>query len=332
MPIADDFRRRYAANNPLAPPDRRFRLVRKCLHHGVPLPWGEDAATRNLHHFLRQYENAWEPSRKKRLLTDHPQLDLALRLYRGDGRRYRFWIETYLLAGATDSVVAPLLAVPAGAIAWFRAAFFDVESLLEAPLRILRDVIGALDDDGRWRWDEPKLLQALAYRLKLDGLQQWLAVADVEGSAAASSAWLRLRTQLTAEFKLLLRVGGAKSDDKLLPTLTKLFQCRALKRDADEMPLTAHEQAIKAVLEDLPFACGDDAERLLEGTEVGRWDHEAAVLRDHELLRLSAGLPVAGLAELEGLKLPPPRRNVPLGGLGRPVGPGEPPVTQSPKV
>ena len=75
--------------------------------------------------------------------------------------------------------------------------------------------------------------------------------------------------------------------------------------ESQEQQRTATERHIKAMLDDLPFAVGDDGEKMSRGTAIGEWDKEAAELRDDELLRVSHGEEVTG----EVLKaLPPPRK------------------------
>jgi hypothetical protein len=54
----------------------------------------------------------------------------------------------------------------------------------------------------------------------------------------------------------------------------------------------------------MPWCCGEEGEKLYQGTEIGRYDKMAAELRDEELQLLAAGDKPPHLDEIEGLQIP----------------------------
>lgn len=94
-----------------------------------------------------------------------------------------------------------------------------------------------------------------------------------------------------------------------------------IEKSADnaESQRSATERHIKAMIEDIPWAVGDDGEKLLAGTELGRFDEGAAELRDDDILLVSTGKTPKRLLDPDEVltALPPPRKKKPtLDGTG----------------
>jgi hypothetical protein len=87
--------------------------------------------------------------------------------------------------------------------------------------------------------------------------------------------------------------------------------------DSQENQRTTTERHIKAMMDDIPWAVGEDGEKLMAGTEVGMYDEMAAELRDDELLQVSTKRTPDGLKkEMEMLALPAPvKKPMRLGGV-----------------
>jgi hypothetical protein len=91
------------------------------------------------------------------------------------------------------------------------------------------------------------------------------------------------------------------------------------QRDPEERPLNKNEELGSIILSEIPFATGEDAERLYAGTLLGKWDESPVDLRDDEVQLLAAGIEPPELEEKRNLTIPPPRRKIPVG----PSGPDE---------
>jgi hypothetical protein len=71
-------------------------------------------------------------------------------------------------------------------------------------------------------------------------------------------------------------------------------------------PGTAIERHARAMLNEIPWLTGADAERAITGP-LAEFDAGAGELRDHEVMEVSRGNIPASTGELAGLVLPPPR-------------------------
>lgn len=77
--------------------------------------------------------------------------------------------------------------------------------------------------------------------------------------------------------------------------------------DSQEMTKSTQEKHIEAMLQELPWAVGDDAEKIYANTVVGRFDQMSAELRDDELLLVASGRPAPTIEKGFLKELPPPR-------------------------
>ena len=135
------------------PPDRRYRIAKICLAHGLPPSVrNDDRVTWHVWRFLKNREAAFESDERALFHVRNPNLSVAFQLHHGRQRRLRPVIEAYFLGAADDASLAKKLALPPDVIGWYRKIFFDVAHLLAAPARIMHDLIGITDAEGAASW------------------------------------------------------------------------------------------------------------------------------------------------------------------------------------
>lgn len=305
---------RLSESNPFPPPDRRYRLSRACLKSGGRLSCRDDAPTRVLFRFARIREAATQSDRDQ-IRKANPGLSVALDLHHGRARKLRPMIEAYILAGADDGSIAARLNVLREGISWYRLAFYDVEHLRHAPLRVVYDLIGIVDEDGQSELDEHRLWKLVGYTLKAEALDQLLFVGDKSNALPKGglAAWIKGRVQSDLQMKQLIVAHRLKvNDPKHIEILLKLsLQQQCSQRPSEQVSLSLPEQISKDLMEEIPWAFGDAGEVQFKGTKIGEWDESAVELRDEELLRLATGQDVPHLEELREFKFPPPRKQKP---------------------
>ncbi len=223
-------------------------------------------------------------------------------------------LEAYLLTELSDSAIAAKFGVSAEIVRAYRRTFFDVDHLRKYPARIVHQVIRIVDAGGRTNLDAHRIWKLVGYRYQSKTLDQLLGI-DGQTTLMAGGdpmMWLARETQTLVRFKMLLAAGSVNPEDPAqvhaLLNFASYDQRSGKDRDEAQAIETSH---IKAMVEEIPWAVGDDAEKMLEGTKVGEYDNLPGEMRDDELLRTSAGEDVPGLKEKVSQPLPPPRKRKP---------------------
>jgi hypothetical protein len=235
-----------------------------------------------------------------------PTVYQAFRVHGDPHGAGRSALEARVLAGEAPHAIAAKGATPAAVVTLYELLFFDVRGRLGSPDYVLTRVLeprlrGAGWDDGlAWMFfgyfggphvlDE--LLGAGGGAARPAGRRQ--AEAFLAGDARAV-----LRRQLAVAARAL-RAGDPAAAAALV---------RAAARPPggeDEAPPNALEAHVEAMLREIPWTvAGRDAEEL--PPKLAEYEGTAAELRADEEFLLAAGQEPAGLADLKGLTLPPPR-------------------------
>lgn len=309
--------RRFSAANPLAPPDRRYRLAKRYFRDGRIPSFHDDKATARISRFLHAREKAGYADDRMSLVREYSDLIAAFALHHGREQLWRPMIEAYLVAGANDEAIAGRLRVPSTAISSFRLAFYDIEHLRSSRHRMLHGVIGLIDAEGRGHFDPHRIWKFIGYFFNASALDE-LLLADYGARASSPegiTAWISQRLQSDLALKQLLAVHRVDiHDPKQTNSILRLLAVAGHKqRDADDRPLDRVEQLLNGLSSEMPWAFGEDAERLFAGTPIGEWDESAAELRDDDLQRLADGQDLGELNELKNKTMPPPRQRRPIG-------------------
>jgi len=309
MKSLDEIRRRIASNRQSGLPDWRYRAARELVRQRVQASRHDDAPTKALRHFLEIRRE-----HRARIVLRSPDpaftdLRMAFRIRFGRLAGLIPLLESYLLSGLDDATIAKKFGLAEEVVSWFRTAFYDVEKLLTSRARILYEVI-RISEAGRPNWDFSKVLKIVGYTLKAPALDQLLGIQDQPVGRIEPHAWLALQSETMTSLKQLLATAKLDpSDPKQMLALLNLM-ARNTEKDSETKDVThAH---VKALLDEIPWAVGDDGKRMLSGTKLGRFDEGAAELRDHQVLRVSAGEEIQGLEDDLLKELPPPRPRTPV--------------------
>lgn len=305
---------RYSIENPAAPLDRCYRLAKACCENGLRPPFRE-ASAHVILRYLRQREIAATSTERAELRREYRDLIDAFRLQSGRLSSKRPTVEAYVLAAESDESVGAKVGLRPNVIHWFRVAFFDIEEMRKAPIRIIQDVIGISEGERQSVLDESRLRKLVGYLLKGKALDclLWATVFPPAGTSEEVAAWASRQTRLIASLKQLTaaHVLDVRNHGHLHELNNLVANLDRADRDPGRQPLNDIEEHISAYISQIPWSVGSDAEEVFQGTQVGKWDESGVELRDDEVQLLAAGVKVPGLEEVRNLTIPPPRRRQP---------------------
>jgi hypothetical protein len=299
-------RYRFSRANPHAPPDRRYKTARMCSAHGVlPSFRRDDRPTWDLWKFMKKRAAAQDPKQRFRLNRSEPALATAFRLHHGDMKRLRPLIEAYLLAGLDDDSLAGKVNVIPEAIRWFRLAFYDVAHQLCAPAYVRFHLIRAVDDEGETFLDNHRLWKLVGYTLGPDALDELLdhsAAGKEVFKVGGMAGWLIQQTRSVLQRKQFIAATNLSTEDQKNVAILLRMLLHELhgQEESDDQPFTELEQAVNAMLQELPWCKGAE----FTPEPVREWDERAVELQSDELLLLAAGEKLPHLKELENLEIP----------------------------
>lgn len=303
---------RFGYENPARPPDRRHRLAKACLENGIRPSSREDNAIWVIFRYLQRRDAALTGEDRAKLRQEYRDLMDAYRLKSGKLSRMRPVVQAYILAGEPDDSLGMKVGLHANVIRWFRTAFFDIEHLRNSPIRIVRDVIGIDEESEKVALEGRRFSQLIGYLLKSKALDCLFCAGPYSAARTDEDvlAWTSRRTrviaglkQLTAAHALDVRHHGQLQQLSLL-----IASFDRIDQESENRSKTISEQHIQAMLDDIAWMMGTDAEDLLKGTLLGEADTWAAELRDDEIHGVSVGKGVSDIDEKKMLKIPPPRR------------------------
>lgn len=315
MKSRDDIRFELETNRRLGIPHRRFLAAREYVRQRLLPSRRDDEATKTLRRFLEERRKCRGTADRLRLRRTYPDLAMAFDLRRGRLSHLAPWVEAYSLGGLDGDAVGSRFGIPGRAVAWFQAAFFDVEDLVAYPGRILFEVIGIVDERGRPSWNFHKLCKSIGFLLKADALDQLLGIRNGSAPKIAPQAWLTLQAHAIAQLQQFLATAALDPDNaKQTPAILKLAQRSGTSEQEDALSVMGTH--MRALLDEIPWAVGDDGATMLAGTKLGSCDETAVELRDEEVQRLAAGENLPELDEFVNLEIPPPRSKNPVSESG----------------
>jgi hypothetical protein len=306
MKSRDEIRRRIETIQRLGLPDCRYRAARYYTRERLRASFRDDESTKTLTRFLEARRGRRNKVGSRRHGVGDPDLEMAFRIRFGRLAHFGVLLEAYLLTGAGSDAIAAKFGFSTETVFWFQQAFFDVEKLLQFPGRVLFDVIGIQDAAGRPKWDRSKTLQIIGYTLKAAALDQVLRIQSTPTGKIEPDAWLKLQAEAMASLQGFL--AAASLDPRTAKSalgLQKLTQ-HGVGKDQEDSLDVLHKH-IRALMDETPWAVGDDGAKMLAGTTLGRFDEGAAELRDEQVIRLSTGEMIPNLDEELLTELPPPR-------------------------
>ena len=341
---------RFHRFSPFRPPGWRFDRVLQMIDN-TPVKRcvkSDDEYVRRFREFVLRYRSADQATREQLAWRDLGVF-LAYQLYSEQqvNNRMITIIESRILNGCTDQVIADELGTRPEMIRWYSAMFFDVR--------------GRLKNTG---WIVDRVLMP-AYEAAINaGLDQTMNQPQRNNNNDPDNPQMMTfnRSPLSEPFfdpttKMFAYFGGpavldyilqcgfhkgviAQGKDDVAPwldnhTFTRLkhrsamaaqnfevnrfnvmdlfqvhIQIKTMEQAAagDGVPQSQLLSNIAATLKGLNWAVGEKGRKLITGKPVERYDDAAAELRTHEMLELSSGRKPRTMDGIEKLALPAPRK------------------------
>lgn len=326
----------YQRFNVFRRPDWRLERVLKIIDR-LPNPGRctsrDDNYVKQARNFLLRWRAKGSEEEREELFWENPGLFYAYQIHERaeDEPEPAMFIQARLLARQGHKEIAECISTCPETIDWYEKLFFNVSDRLQNRDWITKHVLlpsimknhgvmPAKADDGEVlpfkdsTVAKPFLdasLKMFAYfggqyivDIMITGFQQGKPlVSPDEMSAWFDHHWSMTIRRRSHQAALQFEVNKYN----VMELFAVHTQIMALEKseESQEQQRTATERHIKAMLDDLPFAVGDDGEKMARGTVLGYHDTQAAELRDDELLRAQHGEKVAQDV-LESL--PPPRK------------------------
>jgi hypothetical protein len=313
MTPMDRLRQKLSPKNPAAPLNWRDRLGKALAREDVPCSFHDDTATRKIRkHYRDQITSRTEYGRASSIGNE--AIATAIRIDRGNLEYLKPIVRALLLTELDNASIANEVGLSEEAIQWYRVAFFDVDRYLKLPLLVVHKVIGVFDGDGKLVLNAHKLWMLVGYFLKSVALKKLLSMSPPSPDANTEwTDWLASQMLASLKFKQFIAVNGLKADDpKQNAVLLKLIGQEAGARERDEKDeFSPSLRQVGTLLDLIPWSVGDDAEKVIGGTPLYKFDEGAAELRDDEVWKVATNQPLDAADGIQLLKLPPPSRQKP---------------------
>ena len=262
----------------------------------------------------RRFLNRWASCRSAfdldLLATQMPNVFGAFTIYDDEGVA-RHALEARILANESVHRIAAKTGFSSQVLQTYEDVFFDVRNRLTQVDFILYQVI---DQEFRGSQDRTpyfvcwKIFGYVGGEAVLDSLMNSAPIARHPTNPDEVDAFLNQETQRSLRQKMaqaaqMLDPGSREQFQSIIMAMHQLVEERK-ENDGNRLDhLTTH---VKAMLAEIPWATGREAEKTLDPTLLG-YDELAAELRDDELQQLGTGGKVPSLEELKNLKMPLPK-------------------------
>jgi hypothetical protein len=295
----------------------------------------DDKWVKAARNFLLRWRSKETDEEREDLWLEQPGLFYAYDLFARQPSEPEgaMFLEARLLARQTPEYIAECMGTIPDTIRWYEALFFNVSDKLHQrdwiTARVLLPALMKNHDHSGSKYDEdialpfkdsivarPFLdasLKLFAYfggvhiiDVMITGFQQGKPLASPEDMANwfdnhMSTTVRRRVSQAAMQFEI-----NKYNITELLTVHTRIMEIERSEESQDQQKTTT-ERHIKAMVDEIPWAVGDHGEKMAEGTLLGRLDKMPGELRDDEVLRISSGQTVPGLADDFPTKLPPAR-------------------------
>lgn len=274
----------------------------------------DDVYVKKAYRFQKKYMNITDPSKREEMWRKDPSFYYAYQLYerRHTDPEGAFCVEARILAGQSFKEIADDLSTHESAIQFYEAVFFNVIPYLTNRDWITTRVIlpalvkkvtqlAPIEADNMFHDSEIgnahmdgslKLFGYFGGAFLLDMMLHKFQSGSPMRSPEDIGMWLdknwstnvRCRSsQAAIHFKV--------NKFQIIELFTVHSKIIELERsdEAGEKQRTTSERHIKAMVDCLPLAVGDDAKHLYETTAIGGYDKEPAELRDDELMEIGSG-------------------------------------------
>ena len=332
----------FERSNPVRRPDWRFERVLQ-LVEGHPKPVRaspyDDVYVRGLRHFLL-FAKALaaghkQEAKRQHLAYKHAGCYYAYQFYQFRNTSTKHDVETIearILARVSDEEIAAEFGTEPEAIEWYEACFFNVRDRLQCHDWVLNRVLmpaadialGApLGEHQTATYAKPFFdftLKFFAYfggNIILNHALSGFRRGVMPSSPEEAMAWYNGTGDLRTAQRMSDAVGTCDINKYNLTELLNFHaRIREIEKSNDSVESKRDQlhRCVSAVMLELPWGVGDQGAENLRGTPAAGYDAGAAELRDHELLRLSAGGNPGTIEGVATLTLPPPRQRAQTAG------------------
>lgn len=324
-------------------PDWRFeRVLKMCDRYPSPgrCSRRDDDYVKKARKFVLGWR-AREPEERKELYAECPGLYYAFEIFERaeDDPEPNHFLQARLLAQQTHEEIAHALGTVPETVEWYEKLFFNVSDRLEhrdwitkhvlLPA-ILRQHAGLAPSDADDDDDDDDVvigsstvpvarpfldasLKLFAYfggkhvvDIMITGFQSGKQLAAPEDMAGwFDSQWKMALRRRSHQASLMFEINKYNVME-LFAIHTRIMEIEKSEESQDQQRSTI-ERHVKALIDEIPWAVGDDGKKMLAGTALGQYDEGAAELRDDELIQVSAGQKLLSSEEFLQ-ELPPPRK------------------------
>lgn len=303
----------YEAFNPLREIDWRYRrALTLVVKKRQASKFRDDKYVVQAKRFLTNW-NDLSGEERFCLYPENPGLYHALEIHESADARYRTLLEARILARTDFEEIARHSCTMPEAIEWYERLFFNVTDRLDARDYIQRAVIwpAYLNSSGSDCYDGscklfgyfggPVLVDSLTHLVRIDDkpeniskINEYLERQYIHGITRATA--VNVQTMEVNKFNIT----------QLFAIHNNLMDLRT-KAEAIDTNKTDLEKMAGAVLGELSFVAGLSVLQQKQTEVIDKFKTTHAELRADELLKLSAGIPVEGISDLETFVIPPPR-------------------------
>jgi hypothetical protein len=320
--------------DPFLRPEWRWERVLKLVDR-VPTPGRttrrDDSYIRAARSFMLRWRS-YGPERRDELLYENPGLYYAYKIHDklGSDPEVRFIVEARLLTGQPYEEIADACNTLPETIDWYEKLFFNVRPMLRHHDWIVKNVLlpsadryAPHDPDEDKPFANPAVVQPhLDMTLKffsyfggpilceymISGFKRGQIVRTQDDimpflSEQCMGSLTRRSSQAAMVFKI-----DRWNVTELFATHLRIQEIQK-SAESQEDRRTTIERHIHAMLAELPWTTGEEAEKVYAGSEMIAYDKMAAELRDDELMLINAGQRPLGIEDVPGLVIPPPRGN-----------------------
>ena len=276
--------------------------------------------------------NSRNQTKLDKIWADNPGLFYAYDLYEKaqEDPEAAMFIEARLLANQSNEQIGDALGITPDTVEWYEALFFNVKDKLKHRDWITKQVLlpamrrhhvpPAGQNDGMTvlTRDSAVARPFLDGSLKLFGYFGGTHVIDVMISGFQSgkpvpsqdavqgwfdAGWAMTVRRRSHQASLQFEVNKYNVME-LFAVHTRIIEIDRSEESQDSVR-TEHERTIMAMMNEIPWAVGADGAKIFEGKAIGRYDEEAAELRDAEVLKVGTGQQITD--DIPKM-LPPPRK------------------------
>lgn len=294
----------------------------------------DDKYIQTAREFLLRMGNSRGQTKLDLIWAEHPGLFYAYDLYEKaqEDPEAAMFIEARLLANQTFEQIADAIGITPSTVEWYEALFFNVKDKLRHRDWITKQVLlpamrrshtpagGQNDGMTVLSRDSTVARPFLDGSLKLFGYFGGNHVIDVmitgfqSGKPVQSpdavqgwfdAGWAMTVRRRSHQAALQFEVNKYNVME-LFAVHTRIIEIDRSEESQDSVR-NEHERTIFALINDIPWAVGDDGAKLFEGKPLGKYDEGAAELRDDEVIKVGAGQLID---DNFPKALPPPRKRV----------------------